>query len=160
MQILGPNKQTSTCQVLVRKCIFAHSPLELRIKESRKDRWGNFTDYQLDLKSSGGEDVLGAAKSINKVSGSFLKRHSEWIFLPKQFSVYTSVDGKKYQLLTTQKVAAPKSAEAAAVVKINATKNAKARFVKVVATSTGVCPIWHAGNGGKAWLFCDEISVE
>jgi hypothetical protein len=65
---------------------------------------------------------LGTAKSINKVSGSFLKRHSEWIFLPKQFSVYTSVDGKKYQLLSTQKMTAPKSAEAADVVKISATK--------------------------------------
>jgi hypothetical protein len=103
---------------------------------------------------------LGTAKSINKVSGSFLKRHSEWIFLPKQFSVYTSVDGKKYQLLTTQKVATPKSAEAAGVVKISAAKKAQARFVKVVATNTGVCPSWHAGNGGKAWLFCDEITVE
>ena len=49
------------------KCIFAHGPLELRIKESRKDRWGNFTDYQLDMKSSGGEDVLGAARSIEKI---------------------------------------------------------------------------------------------
>jgi hypothetical protein len=49
------------------KCIFAHGPLELRIKESRKDRWGNFIDYQLDLKSSGGEDVLGAARSIEKI---------------------------------------------------------------------------------------------
>ena len=103
---------------------------------------------------------LGTAKSINKVSGSFLKRHSEWIFLPKQFTVYTSVDGKKYQLLTAQKVAAPKSAEAADVVKISATKKVKARYVKVVATNTGVCPSWHAGNGGKAWLFCDEITVE
>jgi hypothetical protein len=70
------------------------------------------------------------------------------------------VDGKKYQLLTTQKVATPKSAEAAGVVKISAAKKAQARFVKVVATNTGVCPSWHAGNGGKAWLFCDEITVE
>ena len=43
---------------------------------------------------------------------------------------------------------------------ISATKKVKARFVKVVAINTGVCPSWHAGNGGKAWLFCDEITVE
>ena len=80
--------------------------------------------------------------------------------LPKQFSVYTSADGKKYKLLSTQNIQVPKSAEAAAVVKISAAKKAQARYVKVVATSTGVCPSWHAGNGGKAWLFCDEITVE
>jgi hypothetical protein len=103
---------------------------------------------------------LGAIKSIKNISGSFLKRHSEWIFLPKQFSVYTSADGEKYKLLSTQNIQVPKSAEAAAVVKISATKKAQARYVKVVAANTGVCPTWHAGNGGKAWLFCDEITVE
>jgi len=50
--------------------------------------------------------------------------------------------------------------EAAGVVKISASKKAKARYLKVVATNTGICPSWHAGNGGKAWLFCDEITVE
>jgi len=24
----------------------------------------------------------------------------------------------------------------------------------------GVCPEWHKGAGGKAWLFVDEIFVE
>jgi hypothetical protein len=128
------------------------------IKGNEKDFHKNWLGFE--QKNIEAVIDLGTAKSINKVSGSFLKRHSEWIFLPKQFSVYTSVDGKKYQLLTTQKVATPKSAEAAGVVKISASKKAQARFVKVVATNTGVCPSWHAGNGGKAWLFCDEITVE
>jgi hexosaminidase len=34
-----------------------------------------------------------------------------------------------------------------------------ARFVKVIAGNTGVCPDWHPGAGGKAWLFSDEIVV-
>ena len=103
---------------------------------------------------------LGKLTPIKNVTGSFLKRHSEWIFLPKHFSVYTSADGKKYKLLSAQNVGVPKSAESAGVVKISAAKKAQARYVKIVAISTGVCPIWHAGNGGKAWLFCDEITVE
>lgn len=51
------------------KCVFAHGPLELRIKESRKDRWGGRSsiDNNNDLRSSGGEDVLGAARSIEKI---------------------------------------------------------------------------------------------
>lgn len=36
----------------------------------------------------------------------------------------------------------------------------RARFVNVHARSVGVCPPWHQGAGGKAWTFCDEITVE
>jgi len=93
------------------------------IKGNEKDFHKNWLGFE--QKNMEAIIDLGGIKPIKNVGGSFLKRHSEWIFLPKQFSVYTSVDGKKYQLLTAQKVAAPKSAEAAGVVKIIATKNAK-----------------------------------
>ena len=91
------------------KCIFAHGPIELRIKETRRDRWGisstppttitslvsissppnssqsqsnttsstsntavNSVEVSKDstlllLRLSGGEDVLGAARQIEKV---------------------------------------------------------------------------------------------
>lgn len=35
-----------------------------------------------------------------------------------------------------------------------------ARYVRIVARGLITCPPWHAGAGNKAWLFCDEISVE
>jgi hypothetical protein len=60
------------------KCIFAHGPVELRVKESRRGKWG--ARYQegieecsssessvVDYRTSGGEDVLGAARSIEKI---------------------------------------------------------------------------------------------
>lgn len=72
------------------KCDFAHGPLELRVKDTRRDKWGhnsrgaavqsgkssNGTTSSSDIASgsapdllrcSGGEDVLGAARSIEKV---------------------------------------------------------------------------------------------
>ena len=55
------------------KCDFAHGPLELRVKEGRRGRWGQRlqlgqTDGLSDsLTASGGEDVLGAARSIERV---------------------------------------------------------------------------------------------
>ena len=74
------------------KCDFAHGPLELRIKETRRDRWINNLfaqrrgEWQIDsdvalLRISGGEDVLGAARSIERVrinegSVSEFERHS------------------------------------------------------------------------------------
>ena len=36
----------------------------------------------------------------------------------------------------------------------------KARYLKVVAKSIGVCPPGHPGAGGKAWIFADEIIVD
>jgi hypothetical protein len=36
----------------------------------------------------------------------------------------------------------------------------KARYVRVFARNLGVCPPWHLGRAGKAWLFVDEIVVE
>lgn len=60
------------------KCIFAHGPLELRVKESRRDKWGkeNATtsrsvstanDALNASRYSGGEDVLGAARQLTAV---------------------------------------------------------------------------------------------
>ena len=34
------------------------------------------------------------------------------------------------------------------------------QYVRVKAVNVGICPEWHPGNGGKAWLFVDEIIVE
>lgn len=54
------------------KCDFAHGPIELRVKENRRDKWGRRSysgveDESLLLRLSGGEDVLGAARSIEKI---------------------------------------------------------------------------------------------
>jgi len=39
-------------------------------------------------------------------------------------------------------------------------KDVEARFVRLRATSIGVCPPWHPGAGENAWLFVDEIEVQ
>jgi serine/threonine-protein kinase/endoribonuclease IRE1 len=49
------------------KCIFAHGPVELRVKEGKRQRWGALVDDQGDNNNpfhSGGEDTYGAARSI------------------------------------------------------------------------------------------------
>ena len=33
------------------------------------------------------------------------------------------------------------------------------RFVRLLAENLGICPDWHKGAGGKAWLFIDEITI-
>jgi hypothetical protein len=54
-------------------CIKLSGPIELRIKESRRDKWGArlhlsvLQGIAVDLRASGGEDVLGAARSVEKI---------------------------------------------------------------------------------------------
>lgn len=49
------------------KCIFAHGPVELRVKDGKRNRWGKLVDSEGNCKNpchSGGEDTYGAARSI------------------------------------------------------------------------------------------------
>ena len=51
------------------KCIFAHGPVELRVKEGKRHRWGTLVRKDglcANPKASGGEDTYGAARSIEK----------------------------------------------------------------------------------------------
>ena len=35
----------------------------------------------------------------------------------------------------------------------------KARYIKIHAKNVKVCPEWHKGSGGPAWIFSDEITI-
>lgn len=59
------------------KCIFAHGPVELRVKEGKKTRWGKLVDVNgnnSNPKHSGGEDTYGAARSIETIR----KEEGKW----------------------------------------------------------------------------------
>lgn len=59
------------------KCVFAHSPVELRVKEGKRHRWGKLVDEKGNNSSpwhSGGEDTYGAAKSIENMR----KEEGKW----------------------------------------------------------------------------------
>lgn len=59
------------------KCIFAHGPVELRVKEGKRKRWGTLVNKQGECanpKASGGEDTYTAAKSIEDLR----KEKGEW----------------------------------------------------------------------------------
>lgn len=59
------------------KCVFAHGPVELRVKEGKKNRWGKLVDKNgnnANPNHSGGEDTYGAARSIESVR----KEEGKW----------------------------------------------------------------------------------
>lgn len=60
------------------KCIFAHGPVELRVKEGKRCRWGTLVDESGNNNNpfhSGGEDTYGTARSIE----SMRKEDGQWI---------------------------------------------------------------------------------
>jgi len=59
------------------KCVFAHGPVELRVKEGKRNRWGKLVDKEgnnSNPNASGGEDTYGAARSVE----SMRKEEGKW----------------------------------------------------------------------------------
>lgn len=65
------------------KCIFAHGPIELRVKGGKHHRWGTLVNkfgLCANPKASGGEDTYGAARTIEKTR----KEQGQWAVDSKQ----------------------------------------------------------------------------
>lgn len=74
------NSEGTYCPMLKKgKCVFAHGPAELRVKEGKKNRWSKLVDVNgnnSNPQHSGGEDTYGAARQIEnsrKVEGKWNK---------------------------------------------------------------------------------------
>jgi hypothetical protein len=103
---------------------------------------------------------LGSVKPITEVAASFLQSHNSWIFLPLSVEVYTSDDGKNYTPAGVTFGSIPKAYESDQTSIYSIQLANSARYIRIKAKSTGICPAWHKGSGGKAWLFIDEVDVK
>jgi len=97
---------------------------------------------------------------IHRLAGSFLQDQNSWIFMPTQVEFFVSNDGKNFKSIGVVKNEVPVDAEDAVTQELGIEKDLKARYVRMVAKSLGVCPEWHVGAGGNAWTFCDEFIIE
>ncbi|WP_432221036.1 glycoside hydrolase family 20 protein [Flavobacterium sp. TMP13] len=117
----------------------------------------NFTDghWQAWL----GKDMeavidLGAATAIQEVTLGTLENQGPGIYFPTSVTVFVSTDGKTYKEIGVEKRDFAKNPSFDLKdFKISFEKQS-VRYVKVVATSLKTLP-----NGGKAWLFVDEILI-
>ncbi len=98
---------------------------------------------------------------IQRITTGFLQNSGSWIFFPTAIEYAVSEDGKEFKMLTTlTHDISPKQQDA--IIKDFAFEllNVPARYVRVRAKNVGICPVWHPGAGGKAWIFVDEIMIE
>ncbi|MFT7619256.1 MAG: hexosaminidase [Planctomycetota bacterium] len=104
---------------------------------------------------------LGTPQTLNRLSAGFLQNVSVWIFLPKSVEFAISTDGQKFRTVgtfmhtTTNRAGKiyPKEFE-------SILEQTTARYVRVRAEGVKTCPEWHAGAGGRCWIFIDEVVVE
>ena len=100
-------------------------------------------------------------KKINTIVCGFLESHQSWIFLPKSVSISFSSDGKNFinekQLMLQDGKNYGKSNRKE--VKFHQL-NQSARYILITAHNRKKCPAWHAGSGGDAWIFSDEVVIE
>ncbi|MEM7104439.1 MAG: family 20 glycosylhydrolase [Bacteroidota bacterium] len=100
---------------------------------------------------------FGEADTFKKVTLHFFKGEAQWIYLPKNVSVYTSDDKEVY----TQVGASAEIKGDQKVITVPIELNsAKGRYMKVLVQRFGLIPDGKQGAGHEAWLFIDEIIVE
>ncbi len=104
---------------------------------------------------------LGTEMDINSFSAGFMQSPGSWIFFPLSVEFAISSDGSAFTLAgEVDNPISPKERERMIHDFLMVTDPLQARFVKVTAKNMGICPNWHAGAGGKAWIFADEITIQ
>lgn len=112
-----------------------------------------------------GDDLIATIElkeiaTISSVTIPFYTYSNAWIFMPQTVTIETSLDGKNWNTITSEKNPLEEDDKRQEVVewaldfKPQATK-----FIRVHAKNRGVCPPWHDAPGESAWLFASEIIV-
>jgi alpha-L-fucosidase len=122
----------------------------------RDGKWQGYNGSDVDFVID-----LGEVKTINDISINFLRDINSFIFLPESVEFSFSQDNIKFgskHLLKNDVIQQNDNA----IVKTFSyePENISSRYIHINAKNIKTCPEWHKGAGEKAWLFCDEISIE
>ena len=122
----------------------------------RKGGWQGFQgkDFEATI------DLM-EVKNISTLSAGFLQDTRSWILMPSKVEFETSIDGNKFSSVGIVNNSI-KDDDLNVLLKdysLNLSKSIKTRFIKIKAKNYGKLPSWHAGAGGDAYIFIDEIIV-
>lgn len=102
---------------------------------------------------------LGAVADVSSMSLGAFQDMGSWIFFPVTVVFEVSEDGVKFTPVGSAQVPLAKAKQPVFDFKVSFEPR-KAKVVRVTAKNIGICPEWHPGKGGPAWLFVDELKVE
>ncbi len=120
-------------------------------------RTGRWQGYREDL---GAAVDLGRKQFVETIALGCLQDIKSWIFYPPEVAFWVSTDGVDFQLAGRVKNSFSDSTEGSFTQDYSLVLNQNIRYVKVKAANYGLCPDWHLGAGGAAWLFVDELVIE
>jgi len=123
----------------------------------------NFNDsYWAGIEEDDLSVVIDLSKQveISEISTRFLKNLNTWIFLPEHVTISLSGDGKKFQKIHTETFRNKPSDKNGIEQVLIKKKFPGIQYIKLDAIGVKVCPKWHPGSDGKAWLFIDEIIIK
>jgi hypothetical protein len=106
---------------------------------------------------------LEAVTEVKKIATAFLQVTNHIVFLPEKVSYWASLDGKQYKRIATINNPKPLHKKS----RINDIQyfnyqglSQKVRYLKIIAESKKVAPVWHHAAGLPSWIFVDEVTVE
>ncbi len=103
---------------------------------------------------------LGEVQDLAGISLGCLQDNNAWIFFPQFVEFSFSHDGTNFSAPVTAANPVPPEDSRVLVREFSSGAVSQlARYIRIVAKSLGLCPPWHKGAGGKAWLFVDEITI-
>jgi hypothetical protein len=102
---------------------------------------------------------LGEMKEVRRIGLSCLRSQGSWIFFPRVVEFALSDDGRSWTRERRVPVGLVRNAPLEKRRIETEIGPVRTRYVRVRATNLGRCPAWHPGDGGRAWLFVDEIVV-
>jgi beta-galactosidase len=104
---------------------------------------------------------LGSPVTLHRLSTRFLQATRSWVFFPTSVEFSLSTDGEHYVRIGEETLPVAPHHEPVAIKTYSpAFTEVTARYVRVTAKNLRRCPDWHAGKGGKAWIFIDEVIAE
>ena len=112
--------------------------------------WGNDIDAEFDF---------GKTTALQHIKIRFFQNIHDWIMSPNTVELYTSKNGKDYELYKTLtlKDVDYNSGSPAIYTLQDDDLAIKSRYVRVVVKNAGPLPAWHQAKGQPSYIFCDEI---
>ena len=118
--------------------------------------WQGYNGVDLDVVID-----LKKVSGITEIKVNFLQDINSWIFMPEYVDFFISENGRDYTLVSRVKNPVPIQKWGSIIQDFNTgVRKIKGRYVRVFGKNIGVCPDWHKGSGGKAWVFVDEIVIK
>ena len=122
----------------------------------RTDAWQGYEQVDLDAVVD-----LGKIQMVSLIEATFLQNTGSWIFYPSLIEYYISENGENFTKVYQAENPVDEWSISEGIKNFGKNLDGiEARYIRVYAKNVGICPPWHIGAGGKAWLFIDEITIK